>query len=378
MAGSVNLTVGRLYAARNGDIVVVTDDKAGKATSSQRWKAALVEHGAYASAWEKDYRRYHSDGSWKTDRTASEHDLVREVARSKTEWNARKAPVAVSPEPVRRYQPEPQRTYDYTPPAPARRPETSVKVEPKENKMKSLLKNLFGAQIGQVKDGLVKLGINGEKAVRQADGSYVTVGPNGLTEIGDFTVDAFESLLFRMPTTEIAVGDLIVRKDKQGLEDVVWVNSLNADGSVDVFNPRTERRETLVQTKRLFGPKFYVKVVSIAEGLFGGAAPAEGAAAGGLFSNPLMLLALAGDDDKPGKKGGLGGLTDNPLMLMALMGGGGLGAPAAGANGMNPLLLMSLLGGDSDFGDNPLAMMALMGGNLFGAAPAAPAAAPRQ
>lgn len=372
------LVVGETYVARDGDVVQITKSNAGKSSSSQRWEGKLIRAGGYqATRWEKAYRRYHSDGSWKTDYSRNQHDLVSAYAAPRPEPRREPAPVAQTHYPT------------YGEPTSVSQPSVKTK---ETSVQKNFLSNIFKSKIGQVRDGLVKFSINGP-AIRTKDGSYVSYNGGALQDVSAVVFDAGDQLLFRLPVQTVQAGDVIVRSDTPGVEDVVIVVGQNAEGNTTVINPINGRQEIVVPEKNLFFPKFYVKVVSLAD--------LGGANSQGAFGALMPFLLLGGDDF---------GDTDSLLPLLMFSGMGG-GAPAAGAGGvlgldlqaLMPMILLQGLGGKGKkgglFGGGeggglesllPFMMLGGMGGanplaSIFGgaqaaaapAAPAAPAAAPK-
>lgn len=210
-----------------------------------------------------------------------------------------------------------------------------------------------GGKVGiATKNGIASL----ETTTNEAGEAVHNISINPIYEFG-YNVPAYA---IATPIANVVVGDLIVFKDNNigG-----WVTDINPasldvlkhDGTISRYSPQnvnlfgTGNRSVLVvkslfnmfggNTEQVSGFQNMLLPLLLAKGgdgtnldilplmlmMQGG-----GAAAGGM--NPMMLMALMG-----GKNGNVGGLLDDPMMAMMMFGGG------AAAGGMNPLMMAMLL-----------------------------------
>lgn len=216
------------------------------------------------------------------------------------------------------------------------------------------LKSLFGGvSVGRDTSGNIKVSFVGDKlalAIKSTSGDFFIREKDGLKNVTDLTVDAFEGMVLRLPVTTVKEGEIIVLSenpftaafiDQVGTGGSVRV--AKTDGSVTDFEPPAN----------LLGQRFYVKASNLMESFGSGG-----------DKNMLLLMLLLG-------KGDAGTQNDSllPLLLMQLGGGGG-----AGASFNNPLLLALLLRNDkSDWLQTVLLMQALGGGVLGGGGSNVPA-----
>lgn len=357
----VRLKLGGTYRRRDGVVVDIVDNKAGKASSTQRYKCS-------------EGKRYDSYGRWKKDASHHEWDLVEEVTKYQP-VRATPAPQAQRPAERRYEAPAPAPRYEAPAPAypayQAPAPTNNTTTTKKGNTMSSTISKLFGGGIGQVTDANFRMSFQGP-AVRVPDGGYVTynAATKQLTDVSDFVLDDAEQFLYKLPATSVKPGDTVVISEAP--LDVIYVTEVRADGSVEGINPRTSRREVWVPKNNIFGIKFFITLTSLVN--FGGLAGGDAS-----FQNILPLLALTG---------GLGGDKGDTSSMLPLLLMGGLGGNAAGGqqNALLPLLLMGGLGGKNGKSNSMVEMMMLSSlagggnaspfGNIFGGAAAPAAAAP--
>ena len=216
------------------------------------------------------------------------------------------------------------------------------------------LKSLFGGvSVGRDTSGNIKVSFVGDKlalAIKSTSGDFFIREKDGLKNVTDLTVDAFEGMVLRLPVTTVKEGDIIVLSENpftaafiDQVETGGSVRVAKTDGSVTDFEPPAN----------LLGQRFYVKATNLMES-FG---------TGGADKNALLLMLLLG-------KGDAGTQSDSllPFLLMQL------GAGGAGGSLNNPLLLALLLRNDkSDWLQTVLLMQALGGGVLGGGGSPVPA-----
>lgn len=201
------------------------------------------------------------------------------------------------------------------------------------------MKTMFGSAFGKVDGSIgVALTIKG-LGVKIADGSYAIYDKdtNSISTVpSDMILGEFPSYAF--PTNELVAGDLIVHGNT-----LKFVKDKNEDGSFSAVNVKTQTIETILPAKTMLGYIVASKVFSPFSGMggmFGGSSDGKPA----MDSNMLMMMAMLGDGDLFGGKGGKGGDMDSLLPLMMMGGMGGAKADGAGPFGnmqsMLPMLMM--------------------------------------
>lgn len=197
-----------------------------------------------------------------------------------------------------------------------------------EREENSTMDNLFGnLGFGKLRGNRFKLSMNGI-AVAQNTGKYVVYNKEN-NEFVDATNTLFDikDALFLLPAVEVAVGDTVLHEDKAYFI-VDTTNEIKAVSYEDCT------QTVLIPKSTMFGIKYFTKVFSMFGDNF--------AAAGDLFSNPMMLMALM-----EGKNSDL-----SQLMLLSSLSNGDLGS--------NPMALAMMLKGDkSDDAMSTIAMMSL-------------------
>lgn len=234
---------------------------------------------------------------------------------------------------------------------------------------------IFGVDIGRDCTGNFALGANGGLAVRTPDDKFVvpSIDAFGNLSILDSTcllLTGVDPCVFRLPVLAVEPGDLIVTSDSPF--SALLVVDVGQESIIGIA-PGTQQRIEYIPPSNVFGPRFFVRVFSIAN-LFGGGG-GGGLLGGGI--NPLLLLLCCGGC---GSGGVGGGGKDNGLLTALLLSqaggasfggqGGGLFAAQGNAGGAaNFLPLLALLGRGGGGGDlNPLLLLALSGGLNPGAA----------
>ena len=220
------------------------------------------------------------------------------------------------------------------------------------------LNNLMGKFFKEV-SGVVYDLETGKVAIKRGDQNVVTLNEvkDGETSRFELTESPFNvsmslpAFALRTELAKVVKGDLIVGNEG-ALGFVLEVDAnLNACKMVKTDGSMST---SLVPTNKVLGKSSVMVVKSL--NMFGDAA------AGGM--NPMLMMALMGNQN---------GGQMNPMLMMALMGGKDskidpmmLMLMAQGQNGgsgqMDPLMMMALMGGmGSGEGMNPMMMMALMG-----------------
>ena len=201
---------------------------------------------------------------------------------------------------------------------------------PEEREENSTMDNLFGNMgFGKLCDPRFKLSMNGI-AVSQPNGHYVVYNKdnNEFVDVSNTLFD-LKDALFLLPAVEVNVGDTILHENKP-----YYIVDTNNEIKAVSYEDCTQT--VLIPKSTMFGIKYFNKIFSMFGDNF--------AAAGDLFSNPMMLMALMN-----------GKSTDlSQLLLLNSMNNGDLGS--------NPMALAMLL---KDNGSNDsLSTIALM--SMFG------------
>lgn len=213
-----------------------------------------------------------------------------------------------------------------------------LSVCPEEREEKQTMDNLFGnLGFGKLKGDRFKISMNGI-AVAQGNGKYVVYNKDN-NEFVDATNTLFDikDALFLLPAVEVNVGDTVLHENKPYFI-VETTNEIKAVSYEDCT------QTVLIPKSTMFGIKYFTKVFSMFGDNF--------AAAGDLFSNPMMLMALM-----EGKNSDL-----TQLMLMSSLNNGDLGS--------NPMALAMMLKGDKS--EDSLSTIALMSMFSNGTNPFAP------
>lgn len=209
---------------------------------------------------------------------------------------------------------------------------------PEEREENSTMDNLFGnLGFGKVKGDRFKLSMNGI-AVAQNNGKYVVFNKesNEFVDVSSMLFD-IKDALFLLPAVEVNAGDTVLHEGKA----YFVVDTTNEIKAVDY---ETCTQTVLIPKSTMFGIKYFQKVFSMFGDNF--------AAAGDLFSNPMMLMALM-----EGKNSDL-----TQMMLFNSMSNGDLGS--------NPMALAMMLKGDNS--SDSLSTIALMSMFNNGTNPFAP------
>lgn len=209
---------------------------------------------------------------------------------------------------------------------------------PEEREENSTMDNLFGnLGFGKIKGDRFKLSMNGI-AVAQANGKYVVFNKesNEFVDVSSMLFD-IKDALFLLPAVEVNAGDTVLHEGKA----YFVVDTTNEIKAVDY---ETCTQTVLIPKSTMFGIKYFQKVFSMFGDNF--------AAAGDLFSNPMMLMALM-----EGKNSDL-----TQMMLFSSMSNGDLGS--------NPMALAMMLNGDKS--NDSLSTIALMSMFNNGTNPFAP------
>ena len=223
------------------------------------------------------------------------------------------------------------------------------------NGMFGNLMEKYKSMIVPVTDPNLKITMDGNVAVKNSDGEYVSINAEDeiVTYPADFTISV-PIYVMKKPFASIQAGE-IIKKDRS----YVKVIGRNADGSLKClsFTGYTTNKKPV--TDFMLGTSYADVVVNIMN-------------IQGSGINPMMLMLMNNDGNMSSKdmlmfmmmSGGMGQM--NPMMLMMLMGDKG----GDKSNLMETMMMMSMFGGGvgqqpmnmfSNAGTNPFASM----GNMF-------------
>lgn len=185
----------------------------------------------------------------------------------------------------------------------------------------SMFDNMFGGALGYTGEGMIRLGLNGEMAVKTgADNKPVyktyNVKTGRLTNVTNFCFDIGHDFFFVLPTTKVVQGDILI---VDGHPKCVIEN--NDNKTIKVMDYENSAIQEIVPERHVFMGKtyFYRKVVSMfgSTGFFKTGKGPENMLK--LAVKAKMFEFMAGG--KSSSDGGFGGMM--PMMLMSGMFGSG-------------------------------------------------------
>lgn len=160
-------------------------------------------------------------------------------------------------------------------------------------------KNIAGMnfEFGPV-DNRLGLSVNGI-AFRNNEGNYVTYNAktNTITDVSEFTFN-IDGMLWSIPVTidQIKANDIILHKG----DFVVAIADYDKEkgNSVDVVNPITQTKQTILPTQNIFGFNFITKVVNCASAVLPTGEPDAANPFGNMI--PLMMFSNLMDNQNGG------------------------------------------------------------------------------
>lgn len=190
----------------------------------------------------------------------------------------------------------------------------------------TMKKGMFGLNVEFGKCGSdYKLSLYGI-AVKNQAGNYVAydAATNSIMDVDAFNFNS-EAFLFKAPVAlkDVKVGDVIIHNASP-----MFVKSVGDNGDIKAVDISSSDIKEILPTKNMFGFNFVTKVINLIGDL------SAGATADNPFGNLLMMSMMAdGDSDmnpfmmmtlmnqkKDGNDNPMGDLFSNPLMMMAMMG----------------------------------------------------------
>ena len=181
------------------------------------------------------------------------------------------------------------------------------------------LSKVFG-KFGKCPPGEFAISVQGGVAIKRKNGGYSCLQDDKLVDVDTLVVDV-DGAFYYLPVSpaQLKQNDVVL----VGANGIGFVKGVDGN-DIDVYDINNEVVSTIKPSTHFLMPTpFVTKVVSLFT-------------ADGVAGNPLMLMLLMGD------KGG-----DLSSMLPMLMLSGGLGG-AAPAGGLNPMLLMLMMGKGKD------------------------------
>jgi len=123
------------------------------------------------------------------------------------------------------------------------------------------MENTFKGLFGKVKEGLCRLSINGNIAIKTSHGykSY-NVETGKLINCSNFVFDIAQDMFFVIPTNKVEPGDIILVQEKP-----MAVREVKGKNSIEVFNYEDSSIDTIVPERHIFlgATYFYGKIVSM-------------------------------------------------------------------------------------------------------------------
>lgn len=175
---------------------------------------------------------------------------------------------------------------------------------------------LFNGLFGHLGEGMCRLGINGELAVKTSNG-YKTydVESGRLTNVSQFCFDVGSEMFFIMPTTKAKKGDILLI---DGHPKCVIENS---GKTIKVMDYENSALQEIVPERHVFMGQtyFYRKIVS----MFGSGKFLKGAKGMNKLFKLMMMKEMfkgAFGGNSNGNSGGMGNIL--PFMFMSNMFGG--------------------------------------------------------
>lgn len=177
---------------------------------------------------------------------------------------------------------------------------------------------LSGVALGKDTSGNFKPSIKG-LAVRRPDGKFVVHDGQQMLDVSDLTLDGADNFIYRLPMQSVKQGDVIITSDSPF--SVLFVQDVSDNGKLSGLDPHTNTVVEYIPPANLLNIHFFVKVVSLLDGL-----------AGDMERDNLLPLLLLNNKSNDG-------LTT--VLLMQALGGTSL-------DSKNLLPLLLLLGNKND------------------------------
>jgi hypothetical protein len=84
-----------------------------------------------------------------------------------------------------------------------------------------------------------------------------------MIDVTDFVLEGSEDYIYRVPTTDVNLGDLVVTSDAPF--GTLFVQAVQEEGGIQGIDPRTNRIQTYVQPTNILNLTFFVKVISVSD-----------------------------------------------------------------------------------------------------------------
>ena len=174
-------------------------------------------------------------------------------------------------------------------------------------------------RFGRIEDGLVRLGLNGQIAVKiGSDYKYYNPKTKRLVNCDDFVFDIGSEFFFVVPTNKVKTGDIILVGNPA---KPAYVLAPETDGEIKILSYEDSSIKHILPERHTFLGETYMysKIVSF----LGNKAFDKNA----IFKF-MMMNSMFGNKSNGGMFGGTNNNGMNPMMLMLMM------------NGSNPLTSM--------------------------------------
>lgn len=201
---------------------------------------------------------------------------------------------------------------------------------------------MFG-DFGAITDGRVALTFSGELAVKTSDGNFISYnGTKKVMENQENLVIESTGMAYIMPVKSVEAGDTIKYKDKY-----LHVLCVEESGDISAIDVEAGTKESVIKEVSVFGFNFYSKVINIFSGV------GNNKSTNGI--NPMMLAMLAGGDGEDSS-------DMLPMMLMMQM----QDKDTEKEQALSPMMMammMSKKDGDGDFVKDMMMMNMFSGGS---------------
>lgn len=166
-------------------------------------------------------------------------------------------------------------------------------------------------RFGRIESGLVRLGINGQIAIKiGTDYKYYNPTKKRLVNCDQFVFDVGSEFFFIMPTNKVKTGDIIIAAGKPAYV----LAPENADGEIKILSYEDSSIKTILPERHTFLGEAYMyhKIVS----LLGNKTFDKNT-----LMKYMMMNSMLGGSNGKASGGIFGGMGSNPMMLMMMMGG---------------------------------------------------------
>lgn len=180
------------------------------------------------------------------------------------------------------------------------------------NEMNNAMGNMFNGLFGKVADGLVKLTMNGNMAVKTSNGyKYFNTEKETLVNAGSFVFNGMSEFFYVIPSNKVTTGDIIL----VGGKPKCVVNATKT--VITAIDYETSEIKQILPERHIFmgNTYFYGKIVS----MFGNNAFLSSKKGGAHVMQKMMKTMMMMEMMK-----GTSGNSNNMFPMMMLMNGGNM------------------------------------------------------